>query len=57
MQQLTDQEKKELLIRFTEVSLAALIRAHCPSDSVAVKAGRIAYQAIREIELVQEHKK
>jgi hypothetical protein len=57
MQQFTDQEKKELLIRFTEVSLAALIRAHCPTDGVAVKAGRIAYQAIREIELVQEYKK
>lgn len=55
--QLTDQEKKDLLIRLTEQAMAALIRAHCQTDSVAVKATRIAYQTVREIELVQEYKK
>jgi hypothetical protein len=56
MQKLTDQEKKELLIRFTEAALVALIRVHYPADEAAIKSARIAYQAIREIEVIQEYK-
>lgn len=37
--------------------MAALIRAHCPADSVAVKAARIAYMTVTEIEMSQEYKK
>lgn len=47
----------DLTIRLTEAAMAALIKAHCPTDSVAVKAARIAYQTVREIEMSQEYKK
>lgn len=54
---MTAEQKEALLVEFTKEAMKALILAHSPTDSVAVKAARIAYQTLKEIELTQEYKK